>query len=114
MRTDPWIRNGTVVRVIDGDSCVISVDLGFRVWHQTHVRLLGIDAPERGEEGWALSRDNLVELLLIDPRVVLTTRGPDKYGDRWLGSVQLLDGRDAATEQLRAGFAVPYTGGRRP
>ena len=38
-----------IVRVIDGDTVVANIDLGFRTWlHDEHLRLFGIDAPERG------------------------------------------------------------------
>lgn len=34
-------------RVIDGDTVVFDIDLGYMTWiHDEHVRLLGIDAPE--------------------------------------------------------------------
>lgn len=40
-----------IVRVIDGDTVVADIDLGFRTWlHGEHLRLFGIDAPERGTE----------------------------------------------------------------
>lgn len=36
-----------IVRVIDGDTIVANVDLGFRTWlHDEHLRLYGIDTPE--------------------------------------------------------------------
>ena len=35
-----------IVRVIDGDTVVADIDLGFRTWlHGEHLRLYGIDAP---------------------------------------------------------------------
>jgi len=41
-----------IVRVIDGDTVVADIDLGFNTWRKDeHLRLRGIDAPEiRGEE----------------------------------------------------------------
>lgn len=33
-------------RVIDGDTYVLDVDLGFRVWSRVTVRLRGLDTPE--------------------------------------------------------------------
>ena len=36
-----------VVRVIDGDTIVVDIDLGFEMWLKNqHVRVYGIDAPE--------------------------------------------------------------------
>lgn len=42
----------TVVRIIDGDTIVVDIDLGFNVvLHKQHIRLYNIEAPEvRGEE----------------------------------------------------------------
>ena len=38
-----------IVRVIDGDTVVADIDLGFETWRRNeHLRLFGIDAPERG------------------------------------------------------------------
>ena len=35
-----------VLRVVDGDTVDVRMDLGFNVWHKCRVRLLGINAPE--------------------------------------------------------------------
>tara|TARA_R100001163_G_C5068498_1_gene208975 strand:- start:21455 stop:21871 length:417 start_codon:yes stop_codon:yes gene_type:complete len=40
----------TPVRVIDGDSVVLDIDLGLRTWVRHSVRLNDIDAPERRGE----------------------------------------------------------------
>lgn len=38
-------------RVIDGDTVVIDIDLGFNTWlHDEYVRLIDYDAPERRDE----------------------------------------------------------------
>lgn len=110
---DPWIRAGTVTGVTDGDSCKVLVDLGYRVLHQTTVRLLGIDAPERGEDGWGTAREYLGRLLPPGLAVTVRTIGPDKYGGRWLGDVILADGSSVAALMLASGLAVPYDGGAR-
>lgn len=112
MSGDPWVRNGAVERVIDGDSLVVLVDLGYRAYLKARIRLLGIDTPERGEPGWAEARDNLAALAPAGAACVVTTVGPDKYGDRWDGTVTV-NGVDLAQAQLAAGLGVPYSGGAR-
>lgn len=112
MTPDPWIRNGIVSRIIDGDSLVVEVDLGYRVWHRTHIRLLGIDSPERGEVGWAEARDHLAQLAPADTPCIVQTVREDKYGGRWLATVQVA-GVDLAAAQLAGGYAAPYDGGAR-
>lgn len=38
--------NAHVDRVIDGDTLVLNIDLGFDIWHNHRVRLARINAPE--------------------------------------------------------------------
>ena len=43
-----WLVHAVIVRVIDGDTVVANLDLGWHTWrHDEHIRLNGIDAPER-------------------------------------------------------------------
>ena len=35
-----------ILRVVDGDTVDVRIDLGFNVWHKCRVRLMGINAPE--------------------------------------------------------------------
>jgi micrococcal nuclease len=49
-----------LVRVIDGDTVVLDVDLGWNVWLRgQHCRLLGIDAPERYTDAGKRSKEYL-------------------------------------------------------
>jgi hypothetical protein len=47
-----WTVPATVVRVIDGDAIVVTLDLGWRVYrNEEHIRVAGINTPEiRGPE----------------------------------------------------------------
>lgn len=48
---DPYVRSIRVVRIVDGDTIDVEVDLGFRMYAKVRVRLLGVDTPEvRGPE----------------------------------------------------------------
>ena len=35
-----------ILRVVDGDTVDVRIDLGFDVWHKCRIRLMGINAPE--------------------------------------------------------------------
>ena len=35
-----------ILRVVDGDTVDVRLDLGFNVWHKCRVRMVGINAPE--------------------------------------------------------------------
>ena len=101
-----------VVRVIDGDTFVARV----RIWlgHDvvTHVRLLGIDAPElKGAcpaEAEA-ARARLARLLASGP-VSLSRIKHDKYAGRIGATVTLPDGSDAARAMLAAHHARAWAG----
>ena len=81
-----------VVRIVDGDTIRVDLDLGFGVWLRNQaVRLYGIDTPEiRGAEREAgLEAKDWLRGQIENKRVLLETfRGEesDKYG-RWLARV---------------------------
>lgn len=61
MITERYIRNAYLVRVIDGDTLVLDIDLGFGIWRRDQkVRVLGVNCSElRGgtPESKAAGRD---------------------------------------------------------
>jgi micrococcal nuclease len=88
------IRN--VERAIDGDTIVVG--------NNTHVRLLGINTPEKGEFYYQEAKDFLSNLTLN--KTVKLEYGKDKqdlYG-RTLAYI-ILDGKNLNIEQVRNGFA---------
>lgn len=45
--TERYVRKATVVRVIDGDTIVVNISLGFGIYRNNQsLRLIGIDCPE--------------------------------------------------------------------
>ena len=112
-----------VIKVIDGDTVDVDIDLGMDVHIKQRLRILGIDAPEIpaiGIEGEA-ARDWLRKYLLPGDTVIVRTvkDRKEKYG-RYLASIQAAPLAwtevlpiDIATELIRAGHAVPYSGGKR-
>lgn len=66
--------NAELVRVIDGDTVVLDIDLGFGIWLRgEHVRLYGINAPEirtkdeREKRRGKLAKSHLETLLAWAP-----------------------------------------------
>ena len=91
---------GRVVKVHDGDTVTV---LAGGV--ERRVRLVGIDAPERGQPHGSAARRGLAAR--VGGRVVqVIERGTDSYG-RTLGRV-LVAGEDANAAQVRDGFAWVY------
>lgn len=116
MEQNLYYYRANVVRVYDGDTCTVDLDLGFYCWLKNQkIRLARIDTPElRGSEREAglRSRDALRKLIL-DKRVTLQTMRDqrEKYG-RWLAEIWLeqVDGSVVNVNDwlLDNGYAKPY------
>jgi endonuclease YncB( thermonuclease family) len=103
-----WLVHAVTVRVIDGDTVVANLDLGWHTWrHNEHVRLLGVDAPERSDTArWTEAKAFVERLLPPGTEILLISEELEKYG-RTLGRILLRDGRDVGAELLKAGLARP-------
>ena len=89
--------NCKIVRVIDGDSIIIDIDLGFSHFiHNESIRLYGVDCPEcrsRDKEEKAaglLAKEFVEEALHVGGTYTLTTKEKGKFG-RYLGTIYLTD-----------------------
>ena len=111
-----YTYEATVHRVIDGDTIVANIDLGFGMWRMAQVfRLLGINARERSKTGGKAAAENLSALLPHGTRIILHSIKDDKYGGRYDANVTLADGRDLATVLVQAEWAAPWDGdGQKP
>jgi len=103
-----------IIKVIDGDSVRVRVDLGFKITKVVDVRIEGVDAPEvRGSSkkagkavrGWVADwlEDRMSEGLKLDSKEL------DKYG-RSLGDL-VAYGKKLSTTLLVSKLAKPYDGG---
>jgi hypothetical protein len=80
----PYTYSASVVRVIDGDTVVLDVDLGFGIWLRSQsFRLTGCNAIERSKPGGKEAKANLIELLPVGTAVLLRSIADDKYGGRY-------------------------------
>ncbi len=84
----------TVLRVIDGDTIVALVDLGFHTSREIHLRLDGYDAPEiRGPEKVLGKKATQVLLhYLPEGAECIIQTGKGKTFDRWIADVFTVDG----------------------
>ena len=94
-----------VVRVVDGDTVDVDIDLGFGVWlRKSRIRLLGVDTPEsrtrdKEEKKYGLAaKAFLVEKLGDSPILKTTKDGKGKFG-RILG-VFLVDDGEGRTRSV--------------
>ena len=118
-----WEYQATVNRVIDGDTIVVSIDLGFSLTWQTPVRLYGINAPETNSQD-PIERANgvLAKKWLtkqVDGKTVRlrSVKPKDKYG-RYLAEVWLTGGlqvRSINEQMAKLELAKPWDGqGEKP
>ena len=101
----------TTIRVVDGDTVWLRVDLGFRMFAEMDFRLLGIDAPERygvnADPVKAQEAKAYLESLVLGKELKIETFKPDKYG-RWLVEIYLPDGSNVNSAMVETGHAVEY------
>jgi micrococcal nuclease len=108
-----------VLKVVDGDTIDVDIDLGFDISFTSRVRLAGIDTPEsrtsdKDEKVLGLEvKDRLKHLIAEATSVVIRTEKPDsseKYG-RILGWLFLDGAEKSVNEALIAdGYAWGYMG----
>lgn len=98
----------TVLRVVDGDTVNVDVDLGLDISHRIKLRLYGINAPEMSTAEGILAKQHLIELLgTTNPVKILTVKDKvEKYG-RYLATI-IVAGVNLNQQMVTDGFAVVY------
>ena len=113
-----------IVKVLDGDTIDVVIDLGFDLYQKERVRIAGVDTPEkrtRNLEEKALGldatdwlKDKLEGAISGDDDLVIRTElvgGVGKYG-RLLGWCYIGDSTLSLNEQMiEEGYAHAYDGG---
>lgn len=109
--------NAVVKRVIDGDTIVVIVDHGWKIYTEQHLRLNRIDAPEKRGASKAAglkAAEALGRLLPAGTEVVVCThkfpRRPNTL-ERYSADVSLVrKGKtiDVSDWMIAAGHAIPY------
>jgi micrococcal nuclease len=107
-----FIYSAKILRVIDGDTVVALMDLGFSIKSKQTLRLIGINAPELhgADHVKGLASKEYLQLKIEDHEVVVETihDSQEKYG-RYLATIWLDGDTVSVNEQLvRDGYAVPY------
>jgi|TARA_R110000796_G_scaffold14713_1_gene47908 endonuclease YncB( thermonuclease family) len=115
-----YYYEGTVVRVVDGDTIDVDVDLGFGiVLKKKRLRFLGIDTPEKRTRNLAEKKLGLQATARVEElcgeKVRFVSEELDKYG-RVLAAPYTVDdkgitGVNICETLIEEGLAVPYFGG---
>ena len=107
--------NFNLIKVVDGDTVDIDIDLGFGVWlRNQRIRIMGIDTPEsrtRDLAEKALGKKASARLKeLCSKKLKIKSLGKGKYG-RILATPYTEDGQDICQILIKEGHAVEYDGG---
>ena len=113
-----------IVKVLDGDTIEVLIDLGFDLYKKERVRIAGVDTPEKrtrdleekelGIHATNWMKDKLTETIKGDEELTIRTElkgGTGKYG-RLLGWLYV--GEDAVSlneKMITEGYAWSYDGG---
>lgn len=110
---DFYTYKARVERIIDGDTLLVSIDLGLDIWlTKQRMRLAHLNAPELPTEAGRATVATVAQLLgPLPASVVLQTLKdkPDRYG-RYLGVFVTEDGVNVNEYLVQGGWAVPYEG----
>ena len=113
-----------IVKVLDGDTIDVIIDLGFELYKKERVRIAGVDTPEKrtrdleekelGIDATNWLKERLEGAISGDDNLVIRTElvgGVGKYG-RLLGWLYCGDADVSLNEQMiEEGYAWPYDGG---
>lgn len=105
-----------LLHIVDADTLALRVDVGFRMWAEIPVRLVGLNAPEHntlaGQDATAFVRDWFTRHGAT--MMLATQKSPEKYG-RWLGTVTSDDGASLNDDLVASKHAFVWDGqGPRP
>jgi endonuclease YncB( thermonuclease family) len=76
-----YIYKATLVRVVDGDTLILLVDLGFKVYKEITVRLARINAPEMSTLAGKTSKEFLINALkTFNTKITVSSTKLDCYG----------------------------------
>jgi len=120
LQLDPYIRRARLGKVTDGDTVRMVVDLGYRNFTETAIRLVDVNAPEifrgtaeekkKGQESkafvwtWFSQHDRYA--IDIDWPYLIKSQKDKKSFDRWLGTIYAGNGDILNEDIVKHGFGV--------
>jgi endonuclease YncB( thermonuclease family) len=107
---DLFTYKAFVERVVDGDTLIVKIDLGFETRIREYLRLRGLDAPEMDTAKGKRAREFVAKELGKVDHVILKSSRSDKYG-RYLADIFYgpEDGQYLNQRLLDEGYAESYS-----
>ena len=104
-----------IIKIVDGDTVDVLLDLGFDIHRKERVRILGIDTPEtktldENEKKFGTeSKAYVISWFATHPKITVRPTKDEKYG-RILGEFLDSDGRNLSHSIVEDGYAWKYDG----
>ena len=112
----PYTYKAECLRVVDGDTIDVRLDLGFNIYHKGRVRLMGIDTPEsrtrdlEEKKFGFLAKQYLKDWIHQHNHILVESTEKGKFG-RILGNIWNPDGTECVNIKIiEDHHAVPYFG----
>ncbi|TDI97064.1 MAG: thermonuclease family protein [Deltaproteobacteria bacterium] len=109
--------NAMVTRIVDGDTVVVAVDLGFRIVRTIKIRFAGIDSYELKDKKnleKALAAKKYLEETILNKEIMLKSLKPGKYHDRYIAFLYLDNSKKSVNDiMIEKGLVNPYTNKKR-
>ncbi|MEP4203737.1 MAG: thermonuclease family protein [Parvibaculum sp.] len=109
-----YLYAAKVTRIIDGDTIVADIDLGFDVWrHDERLRLAGVQTPEKNEPGFSESSNALADRIAGRSVYICTVKAKRSDNEvrggfgRYLATIHY-EGVNINDWLLLQGYAIPY------
>lgn len=108
-----YIYRARCERVIDGDTLVARIDLGFEVSASIPIRLHGVNAPEHDKPGGPEATDFLRRLVAPtpsadeNPPLLIQTFKDERSFARWVADIWV-DGKSLSQAVIDAGHGVAF------
>lgn len=94
-----------VTRIVDGDTFIALIDLGFYVSTEQRIRVAHVNAPER-KKGEVCPAESFLTEEILGKDFTVTCYGKDRYG-RWIGEV-IIKGKYLSDIMLGKGIVDKY------
>jgi micrococcal nuclease len=107
-----YTYNATVLRVIDGDTVQLNIDLGFRMYFKANCRLNGLNTKELNSKDEAerelanKAKQYLESLIPVNKSVRIESKSLDKYGRPLIELY--VDDLHVNESLLKEGLAISY------
>jgi len=82
-----YIYRATLHRVIDGDTCVLDIDLGFYVFVGIHIRVRDLRCPEMRTPEGKVAAEKARQILSAATQLIVQSYHDQRSFERWVADL---------------------------